>query len=339
METMRLRGACGKELMLATHHGSLALRRLRHLLIGDPEGATGTIMSAPTFAWVLSRAENLQLLSVALGKFSFLPPLTRLRHLALTFVDFPRDFQSISHAVSLETLMIDCRKVLIGPGPNLQLENTKGLQRLALRNILPADLQVWEGCSVFVEGIAVLSMPDEDWSSKVAESISYMRIADRSMNWLAVPARFARLQNLQVVYLALGRLGAEGNSVPLQDSLANVRRLSIVADDLFITVPATVQWEEVHFGGEKALCINFVDVKAFVSSCSRFATAYKSLIGTWMPILCQCLAAQGLPFQVEGLSRVRSLLFRGEADFSKCLCGACLRCLAQSQEALGDWAT
>ena len=192
---------------------------------------------------------------------------------------------------------------------------------------------------MFFEGSAVLSMSDTNWSCKGTESISYLRVEDSSFKLLAFPARFARLQNLQVVYLSLGKVGKDGASVSLSDGLANVRRLCIIGDDLFVTVPANVQWEEVCFSGEKSLGITFVDATAFVSRCSRFAFCYKSLVGTWMPILCRCFAAQSLDFEVGDHSDGRSLLYRGSVDFVRCFCGACLTCLARSQKALRKWAT
>ena len=125
VETLRLRENCGEVFVHATGHGSLALSRLQHLLIGSPEAASNSKAFDPTLAWLLSRAEILQLLAANLSSNCFFfPPLTRLKHLVLNFVTLPGALsvlQSISHAVSLETLLIKCQKAGQGPGPNLQL--------------------------------------------------------------------------------------------------------------------------------------------------------------------------------------------------------------------------
>lgn len=342
METLRLRADCAEQLVLATEQELMALNKLQHLLIESPEAAGGNTMFAPMLAWLLSRAFRLQLLSANLGNVSYFPPMSLLKHLVLNLTSFPGNdsiFDSLSHAVSLETLMIDCGQVGPGPGPrpSLKLENLTSLERLALKYVLPADLQVREGCSVLVEGTAACTSHNI-WS-RVAENISYLRVEDKSSELLGVPASFAGFLNLQVVYFAIGGLGKEGANVSLHNGLANVRRLCIIGDNLFITVPAKVQWEEVWFHSHKAVCITLVDVDAFVAKCRRFATCYKSLIGTWMPILCKCLAAQGLEFRVKDRENSMSLLARGKLNFVRCFCGACLKCLAPSQKALSDWAT
>lgn len=341
METMRLRADCAEQLVRANGQGSLALRRLQHLLIENPEAANGNIKFVPMLAWLLSRADNLQLLSAKIGGIFFFPPMSQLKHLALEFTSLPENlsvFDSIAHAVSLETLMVKCRGVGPGRGPILKLDDLKSLQRLALEGVLPAELEVWETCRISVEGSHVSNMAGNVWS-RVAGNISYLRFVDQSSELLGVPASFAGFINLQVVYLSLAKLGKKGASVPLQDGLANVRRLYINGHDLFITVPAKVLWEEVFFVSDKVLCITFIDVNAFLASCSRFATYYDSLIGTWMPILCKSLAARGIEFEVIDQDDGHSVLVCGEVDFSRCFCGACLSCLTLSHKALSDWVT
>ncbi len=141
--------------------------------------------------------------------------------------------------------MINCRVVCPSPGPKLQLENLQSLQRLALKRIVPAKLQVRETCSVSFEGSQLSRMSDQVWSD-MAASISYVRIEDTSSTLLDVPASFAGFTNLQDVYRSLKGLGQDGAHVSLQNGVANVRRLCIISDkDMFVTVPANVRWEEV----------------------------------------------------------------------------------------------
>lgn len=58
-----------------------------------------------------------------------------------------------------------------------------------------------------------------------------------------------------------------------------------------------------------------------------------------MPILCKTLAAQGVHFEVSAEGNGCSILSIGEVNFTGCVCGACLKCLAPSQKAVSDWAT
>lgn len=340
VETMRLQANCADQLVLATGYSSLALRRLQHLLIQTPEAASGTAVFAPMLAWLLCRAENLQLLSADLGNILFFPPMTHLKHLVLSLEVLSETceiLKSTSHAVSLETLLVNFLGTGPSPGPSLNLENLRSLQRLALICALPAEVRVWKSCSIFVEGLAVPSMSDVRWSSKMA--ISHLRYIHWSSEFFGIPASFAGLQNLQDVHLMLGRLGKEGASVSLQNGLANVSRLYIEAENLFITVPAKVQWKEVWFGSLKgAMCITFVDMDAFVSRICQVGIRYKSQIGSWLPKMCRCLAAKGFRYSVRDLKNGGTLFFWGRFDFTRCVCGACLMCLASSQKVLTEWA-
>ncbi len=236
--------------------------------------------------------------------------------------------------------MINCRAASPGQGPALKLDNLKRLERLALKSIVPAELQVWEDCRVYVEGPAIVSISDGSWS-RVTGNISYLRYVAKASEMLDLSASFTGFKNLHIVYLHLRGLGKDGTNVPL-DGLANVKRLCILANDLFITVPAKVQWEEVWFGGFKALGVTFVDVDAFISSCDGFAVCYKSLIGAWLPLLCKSLAARGLDYFARDRDMgnfVNSVLSRGKVNFNRCFCGACLKCLAPFHGAVSEWAT
>lgn len=83
VEALRLRANCAEQLVLATGQGSLALRRLQHLLIETSEAASANVTFAPMLAWLLSRTDKLQLLSAILSDIFFFPPLMHWKHLAL----------------------------------------------------------------------------------------------------------------------------------------------------------------------------------------------------------------------------------------------------------------
>lgn len=86
VETLRLRANCAEELVRANGQGSLALRRLQHLLIETPEAASGNRKFVPMLAWLLSRADNLQVLSANISDIFFFPPMSQLKHLALNLL-------------------------------------------------------------------------------------------------------------------------------------------------------------------------------------------------------------------------------------------------------------
>ncbi len=293
--------------------------------------------------WLLARASQLSTLSLYMSKLPWLPPVTHLKHLILTFsMDSERIITALSNARGLETLSIKylqkgaedgSEELPMGEVPAIHLGRLVHLHSLALTCIMPAALELPQGCSLSLSGLQHRRMASESWDH-VFGSLKALRLDCTGTRLASPPNFFADCPNLTKLCIVADKIGAEGSPLPLT-GLNHVKVLVMEGSEMYICMPSTFAWETAYFFGSSTVFLAFDDIDLFAKNIAQayFVVGYDSVKGTWLPRLCAALGDEDIEWEVCGgedglLPQIHCPRQEYDIDIAKCWCGACLDCLA-----------
>ena len=312
------------------------LMSLKQFEIGVPTAKATKTAFMMWFAWVLSRAEKLVLLSAVVGRLKWFPPLVHLKHLVLRCWRSPgKVIAALPHAKSLQTLSLHAEShsgevIFLGA---LKLGSLPDLRAVALHGVCPDHTHLPKECDLHIAGLKTLDALSHGKESSALAYLRSLEVSKADPNFPESPVLYGDSQkwkNLSTVSIHVYKWGT-WNAFASLANLAHVQRLFVDADmELYVTVPAKVSWHKLGLRANDWMEVKFEDMDAFAGTVRSCAFTSVHLAGPRMFQLCLALAEHGISWASRELEDGNTTLAFPDitaGDFSDCFCGACMKCL------------